>query len=227
MILSIDTSTTVCSVALHNLEGTLVSFYELHVEHSHSSYLNKMIENLLENTGLTFKDLKAVAISEGPGSYTGLRIGTASAKGFCYTLDIPLIAVSTLQSMAKEVSQYNTSSALLCPMIDARRMEVYTALYNQQLETVEAIHPKVIDETSFKDTLENQQVIFFGNGMDKCKETLQTTNSFFVAEIVPSAKHVGTLAIEKFKKEDFADVAYFEPFYLKEFRMNKSKKKLL
>ncbi|MEH0153861.1 tRNA (adenosine(37)-N6)-threonylcarbamoyltransferase complex dimerization subunit type 1 TsaB [Limibacter armeniacum] len=227
MILSIDTSTTVCSVALHQTDGTLVAFYELHVEQSHAEYLNQLIANVMGNAGVKNTDLKAVAISEGPGSYTGLRIGTAAAKGFCYTLEIPLIAVSTLKSMAKEIAPYYKEGILLCPMIDARRMEVYTALYDTALNETEKVHPKVMDETSFKEELDKQPIVFFGNGADKCKEVLAHENSTFLDGIVPSAKHVGTLAAEKFAKEEFEDVAYFEPFYLKEFRMTKPKKKSL
>ncbi|GAA4852085.1 tRNA (adenosine(37)-N6)-threonylcarbamoyltransferase complex dimerization subunit type 1 TsaB [Algivirga pacifica] len=224
MILSIDTSTTVCSVALHSVDGALISFYELHLEYSHSEYLNQMIEQVLQNARLQMSDLAAIAISEGPGSYTGLRIGTATAKGLCYALDIPLIAVGTLEAMAKEVSPYYGKGTLLCPMIDARRMEVYTALYDHTLHIVKEVHPKVMEEGAFAQEMEKYQLVYFGNGAEKCQPILSTGNSYYVKDIVPSAKQIGILAVEKFKKEDFKDVAYFEPFYLKEFRTNPSKK---
>ncbi|PWJ44526.1 tRNA (adenosine(37)-N6)-threonylcarbamoyltransferase complex dimerization subunit type 1 TsaB [Sediminitomix flava] len=225
MILSIDTSTPICSVALHQTNGELLGVSELHIDKSHSASLAVLVDELVRNTGTTLQDLKAVAVSMGPGSYTGLRIGTATAKGYCYTLDIPMIAVSTLAAMAQNVKRFvMEGKALICPMLDARRMEVYTAFYNKDLEMVKEVHPKVIDETSFQEELADSPIYFFGNGAPKSVEVIQHENVRFVDGIYPSAKYIGELACQKFEKEEFVDVAYFEPFYLKEFRMSPSKK---
>ncbi|MEN7551348.1 tRNA (adenosine(37)-N6)-threonylcarbamoyltransferase complex dimerization subunit type 1 TsaB [Rapidithrix thailandica] len=226
MILSIETSTTVCSIAVHR-DHQLLALQELHLERSHSSYLAELVENTIRYAGGTMKDVQAVAISEGPGSYTGLRIGTSTAKGLCYTLGIPLVAVSTLKAMACEVASYQwewPSDVLLCPMLDARRMEVYTALYTMGLEEVEKVHPKVVDETSFGE-YKDKTLVLFGNGAAKCKEVLNGDSFQLVEGITPSAKFIGELAIQKLEKEEVVDMAYFEPFYLKDFMIKPSKKK--
>ncbi|NLR89794.1 tRNA (adenosine(37)-N6)-threonylcarbamoyltransferase complex dimerization subunit type 1 TsaB [Flammeovirga agarivorans] len=224
MILSIDTSTTVCSVALHTLEGELLSYYEQHIDKSHSEYLSVMIKNITDNAGIAMTDLKAVAVSEGPGSYTGLRIGAATAKGLCYTLDIPLIGVSTLASMALQVSYYAESEDNICPMIDARRMEVYTALFTADMKEILAPQPMIMDENSLSDI--SGRLVYFGNGADKCQELLASKPSKIIKNIVPSAQYIGELALESFQKDEFKDVAYWEPEYLKEFQATTPRKRL-
>ncbi|ANQ51135.1 tRNA (adenosine(37)-N6)-threonylcarbamoyltransferase complex dimerization subunit type 1 TsaB [Flammeovirga sp. MY04] len=224
MILSIDTSTTVCSVALHTLEGELTSYYEQHIDKSHSEYLAVMIKNLVENANLKMSDLKGVAVSEGPGSYTGLRIGASTAKGICYTLDIPLMGISTLESMALQVSEYAEEGDMICPMLDARRMEVYTALYTKGMEELLSPQPKIMDEESFNDV--EGRLVYFGNGAEKCLPLLENRSSKLIKGIVPSAKYIGELALEEYKKEAFKDVAYWEPEYLKEFQATTPRKRL-
>lgn len=224
LILSIETATTVCSVALHH-HGQLLGIQTLYIEKSHSGLLAPVIDSLVKYCGFTLSDLSAVAISEGPGSYTGLRIGVSTAKGLCYALDIPLIAVNTLEAMAFGVNKYNISEALLCPMIDARRMEVYCLLADHQMNIVEPTRPEVIEEASFEDVLLKKQVLFFGNGADKCKHVINSEHAVFIDDVYPDASNIGFLAVRKFEEQQFEDVAYFEPFYLKEFRMSKPKAK--
>ncbi|OHX66748.1 tRNA (adenosine(37)-N6)-threonylcarbamoyltransferase complex dimerization subunit type 1 TsaB [Flammeovirga pacifica] len=224
MILSIDTSTTVCSVALHTLEGQLTSYYEQHIDKSHSEYLAVMIKNVVENANLKMSDLKGVAVSEGPGSYTGLRIGASTAKGICYTLDIPLMGVSTLESMALQVSEYAEQGDIICPMLDARRMEVYTALFTTDMNELLSPQPKIMDEESFNDI--EGRLVYFGNGAEKCEALLAPKGSKLIKGIVPSAKYIGELALEEYQKEAFKDVAYWEPEYLKEFQATTPRKRL-
>ena len=222
MILSIETATQVCSVALHE-NGQLLGVQTLHFEKSHSSMLATMIKNVLSDCGITFKNLAAVAISEGPGSYTGLRIGTSSAKGLCFSLDIPLIAVSTLEAMAFGLTRYNIHKALLCPMLDARRMEVYSQVFDHNLNVVQSIEPKIIDEYAYSDLLEENQLLFFGNGAAKCASIITHSNAHFIEGVHPDATNVGALASMKYDNQQFEDVAYFEPFYLKEVNITKPK----
>ncbi len=228
MILSIDTSTSVCSIALHDKEKQLLLYNtELTIDRAHSSALTQLIESCWEITQTDAHQLSAVAVASGPGSYTGLRIGAAVAKGICYGAKKPLIAIPTLLCMAQKALQYakvKSTDTLLCPMIDARRMEVYTAIFNQNLKEVEKTQAKVIDETAFGETLQKYPVLFFGDGADKCKETIRHENAFFLEEVHPNAKEVGELAIQKFNKNEFEDTAYFEPFYLKNFEAKKPAK---
>lgn len=163
------------------------------------------------------KDLDAVALSIGPGSYTGLRIGTSFAKGLCYGCDLKLITIPTLKIIAQNAKEkYNIEDdALLCPMIDARRMEVYNCIYDAQLNEVRATEPQIIDENSFADILKDKKIYFFGNGAEKCKPFITHENAIFLSEVYPLATSMIKLAEEAFSREDFADVAYFEPFYLK------------
>lgn len=218
LLLALETSSTVCSVALYKGEQ-LLGASELQIEKSHSSHITVMISQLVENSGFELKDLKAVAVSGGPGSYTGLRIGSSTAKGICYSLDVPLIDVSTLHSLAAQViaSTPNPERYLFCPMVDARRMEVYTCLLDHQLNEVYPITPLVLDNTSFQEQLREKEIIFFGSGSAKFKELVsENDNALFVDGVLPSAKSVGALALNKLKKEAFEDVAYYEPFYLKD-----------
>ena len=227
MILSIETATTVGSVALHDGEKLLAS-YELHIDRSHSAAITQLIEHLIDKVGIQKTDIKAIAISKGPGSYTGLRIGTSTAKGLCYGLDIPLIAVNTLTSMAHGVSKYYADqSILLCPMIDARRMEVYTAYYTPNMQELKETHAKIIDEHSFEEELKANRVILFGNGAAKCGTVIQHERFHIIDGVIPQAKEIGALARAKFLNQEFEDLAYFEPFYLKDFVAGKPKNKVL
>jgi tRNA threonylcarbamoyladenosine biosynthesis protein TsaB len=169
----------------------------------------------------TMNDIQAVAITSGPGSYTGLRIGTSTAKGLCYALDIPLIAVGTLQLLAFEGARHNASNAMLCPMIDARRMEVYCMVADPQLRIVEPVAAMVIDGNSFSELLQQGKMLFFGNGAPKCREVITHANASFVADIYPNAADLGVLADEKYRSGDFEDPGAFKPFYLKEFAAKK------
>ena len=222
LILSIETSTKVCSVALHK-QGILVVHDEIIAEKSHAENLTILTKNIISGSGFNFNQINAIAISKGPGSYTGLRIGTSTAKGLCYALEKPLIAINTLQAMAYEISNQksaicNLQSAILCPMLDARRMEVYYAMFNASNEFIKDTSAEIMDEFSFNDVLSASKVFFFGEGMDKCKPILSKhENAIFIDDIFPSAKNIGYLATSRYKENDFEDAAYFEPFYLKEF----------
>jgi tRNA threonylcarbamoyladenosine biosynthesis protein TsaB len=220
LILSIETSTTVCSAALHN-EGKLVALEITHVVNSAASQLAVMVDNLLKQSG----NPDAVAVSSGPGSYTGLRIGVATAKGICYALDVPLIAVNSLELMAVQVrhSSFNIHHSLFCPMIDARRMEVYTMLLDQKMNVISPIEAKVIDSSSFADQLHDHEILFFGNGAMKCKDTIIHPNAKFIDGIFPSAEWMGGIAFDLFKMNKFEDVVDFEPLYLKDFIAKKPK----
>ncbi len=220
LILSLETSTNVCSVAVHN--GTqLLAFAEAHSEQVHASKLAVLIQGVIKLANVSITSLAAVAISAGPGSYTGLRIGTSTAKGLCYGLGIPLLAVGTLDSMVRQVQQFSLGDRLVCPMIDARRMEVYCQLVDNINNIVEPVQAKVIDETSFKEYLTNQDIVFFGNGAEKCKTMIQHPNAIFLQQITPSAVQVGELAGKRFAQNEFENLLQFEPIYLKEFLVAK------
>ena len=225
LILQIETSTISCSVAL-SLDGKTIASKELAERNVHASYLTLFIEEVMAQSGRSIGDLDAVAVSMGPGSYTGLRIGVSTAKGLCYALDIPLIAINTLQAMTLGfMSSYNDHSVLFCPMIDARRMEVYAAVYNSQLDELLPVAARIIDENSFSDLLLDHKIVFFGDGAMKCLEALAANpNALFVSEFLNSAKDLSFLAASKFERKEFEDVAYFEPFYLKDFLITQPKK---
>ncbi len=225
VILHIETATQVCSVALSD-NGTISQIRESNEKNSHSATITVFIEEVMKSAGIPFTALDAVAVSMGPGSYTGLRIGVSTAKGICYAIDRPLIAISTLQSMAagmlKGMESRNSGTpslpVLLCPMIDARRMEVYNALYDTNLDLVRNIQAEIITESSFESELEQNQVWFFGDGAEKCRTMLGNhPHARFMDDFYPSAKHMINLAEEKFKRSEFEDVVYFEPYYLKDF----------
>ena len=222
IILSIETSTKTCSIALHK-NKELLSEYSLHIHNSHSAVISQMIQNTLSNVSLTLKDVSAVAVSEGPGSYTGLRIGISTAKGLAYALDLPIIKISTLQAMAQEVSKY-AGQSLLFPMIDARRMEVYTMQIHQG-NIIKHPYPLILDSNTF-DSIQ-EEIILFGNGSEKCKTLYpHKTNISIIDNITPTAKNVGELAIKKFEEHKFEDIQLLEPFYLKEFYTPKAKNPL-
>jgi tRNA threonylcarbamoyladenosine biosynthesis protein TsaB len=220
LILSLETSTSVCSVALHQ-EGRILATSEIHKEQSHASKLAVLIDEVLKLADCTASQLSAVAISSGPGSYTGLRIGASTAKGLCFALNIPLISVDTLYLMAVQVNTMNLSNAMLCPMIDARRMEVYCLITDAELQVLQPVEAKVIDESSFGDFLQQGRMIFFGNGAMKCEHLLQHAHALFLDKVFPSASMLGILAYEKFQREEFENLVSFEPFYLKEFLVKK------
>jgi tRNA threonylcarbamoyladenosine biosynthesis protein TsaB len=216
-ILCIETSTNCCSAAI-TIEGQAVASKENLEGANHASELPIFIEQLLDTAREQGWRLDAVAFSQGPGSYTGLRIGAATAKGICYGLHIPLIPVDTLQIMcATAKDQQSNIDGILCPMLDARRMEVYTAMYQfNDLEALSKVEAKIIDEQSFCEELKKQKIYFFGNGAEKCKTVIQSEHAQFIDGIIPQAKYMGALA-EKAPQLDIKQMAYYEPFYLKEF----------
>jgi tRNA threonylcarbamoyladenosine biosynthesis protein TsaB len=217
LIISLETSTNVCSVALHK-DAQLISCSEILVQKSHSSLLTVMIQQCVEQAGFGIEDLSAVAVSAGPGSYTGLRIGSSVAKGLCFSLDIPFIAIDTLEAMAVLVSEFVEPNCLLCPMIDARRMEVYYSLLDKSGKVFISSIPKVLDVDSFSAEMEKHELVFFGNGSEKFSSLIGIKhNAKFLNGIYPSAKGVGVLAAKKFELSDFENTIYFEPNYLKEF----------
>lgn len=227
IILSIETGTEVCSVSLSS-NSEIIDIRESAAPQAHARQLAVFIDELLKANQLTIKDLSAVAVGEGPGSYTGLRIGVSTAKGICYGAGIPLIAVGSLSTLAQGgIEQVeNGDDALFCPMIDARRMEVYTALYTSSGQAKTDVEALVVDETSFKEVLENGTVYFFGNGAQKCMEVVNHPNAKFL-EVAHTAANMAPIAHRKYDAAEFVDVAYFEPFYLKDFVVTKSKKNSL
>lgn len=227
-ILNIETATEVCSVAIA-IDGNLYSErIELNGP-SHAVLLGAFVKECIDQLRREDILLDAVAISCGPGSYTGLRIGVSEAKGLCYGLGIPLIAIDTLRIMAQGIKSLYTESQtyLLCPMIDARRMEVYDAVYDWDLNQVRDTHADIIDESSFEALLSNHKVIFAGNGADKCKTMLTASNALFVDDVYPKASDMILLSENAFEAKQFVDIAYFEPFYLKEFVATTPKNKVL
>ncbi|MCE2957647.1 MAG: tRNA (adenosine(37)-N6)-threonylcarbamoyltransferase complex dimerization subunit type 1 TsaB [Bacteroidota bacterium] len=222
LILSIETSTTFCSVALHQ-GNLLVAKRESLTAQSTASQLAVLIDEMMKSTMRSPRDLNAVAVSAGPGSYTGLRIGVATAKGICYALSIPLISINTLELLVRQflASQTIAQTALCCPMLDARRMEVYCLLANRQKEVVEKTQAKVIDADSFANRLATQEIYFFGDGAAKCKDAIQHPNAHFIDGLHPFAEHMGAWAFEKFQAKEIEDTALFEPFYLKDFLIRK------
>eukprot|EP01132_Coremiostelium_polycephalum_P000227 gene227-303_t len=219
LLLSIETCTSICSVALHR-EGNLVAFQQLAIAHSHAESLLPMVDHLLQLSGYTLKDLKAVAISQGPGSYTGLRIGAATATGLCYALNIPLIAVGTLEAMVEQVKLFNINQHVLyCPMIDARRMEVYCLVADATSQVIQEAHPHIITSNSFEQLLKENTIVFFGDGAEKCKAVFSASaHAIVLAGIRPSAASMGLLAYQFFQKEQFVDLMEFTPMYLKPFQ---------
>lgn len=227
-ILNIETSTNVCSVALSQ-DGVCL-YEDVNLEGpSHAQVLAGYVKNAVSFADSHAIPIDAIAISKGPGSYTGLRIGVSEAKGVAYGRDAKLLSVPTLKLLTVPIllgHEELPEDALLCPMIDARRMEVYCALYDRALNEVVQTQALVIDSDSFKEYLDKQPIYFMGNGADKCVETIQHPNAHFIKNIVPRAKNMIPLAEMAMAKEQFEDVAYFEPFYLKEFVATESKKLL-
>lgn len=225
-ILQIETATSVCSVALA-VNGQTIALKEEIGQHIHASNLTLFIDEVMHNAKIAYKDLDAIAVSKGPGSYTGLRIGVSTAKGLCFALDKPLIGVNTLKMMANGfLNAHPNYGGLVCPMIDARRMEVFTAVYTNKLHEFEAVNAKIVDEKSFILELDQHYVTFIGNGAEKCKAVLAHQNAHFSSANFNSANHMSSLAKELFEQQQFEDVAYFEPFYLKDFVFTVPKNKL-
>jgi len=212
-ILCIETASTNCSVAIGR-DGFLIALKEDYdSSYSHAERLHIFIKEILSENNLELSDLDAIAVSKGPGSYTGLRIGVSAAKGLCFSLELPLISVATLTSLAFQVKEKGT----IIPMMDARRMEVYTAVFDENMNQIEATSAKIIDADSYTKFLNEQQVYFIGSGVEKFKKICEHPNAFYIENILPSAAQMVELANLKFKKSDFEDVAYFEPYYLKDF----------
>lgn len=227
LILLIETATSTCSVALSE-NGQILALKELNEANIHASQITLFIDDVMLNAKKEYADLDAVAVSMGPGSYTGLRIGVSTAKGLCYALDIPLIAVDTIQAMASGLLQARDfpENALLIPMIDARRMEVYTGVYQKDLSILEPVSAKIVDENSFKE-FDKYELFLFGDGSDKFKSLFSNRSNINFLDFSTSAAHLSVLATEKFKNSQFEDVAYFEPFYLKDFLVTSPKKNIV
>lgn len=220
LLLSLETSSPICSIALHQVDGgRLLGQSELRLEKSHSTHLTVLIEQLITNTGHTLRDLAAVAVSDGPGSYTGLRIGAAAAKGLCFALDIPLLAIGTLPALAHQVATRTPRAEnwLYCPMLDARRQEVYTALYHADGQPMLLPTNLVLDTDSLAEHLAHHSLLFFGSGAAKFQPLVVTNpQAVFIPSVQPSAISIGELALKAYQRQEFQDVAYYEPFYLKE-----------
>lgn len=223
-LLHIESTSTVCSIAISK-DDELVALKELNNGYTHAENLHVFIEQLLKETTLSSNDLNAISISSGPGSYTGLRIGFSAAKGLAYALQIPLITIDTLKALSNKVIQKTKSDVLFCPMMDARRMEVYCAVYDNSFNEVLHIQALVVDETGIKTFHLNKDIYFFGDGMPKTKDLLQSLpNAHFIDDVTASASSLISLAFKKYQANDFADVAYSEPNYLKEFFFTTAKK---
>lgn len=220
IILSIETAAGNCSVCLSKGED-IVAYKENEEQRQHSQKLSVLIEELFLNTHYTIQSINAVAVSKGPGSYTGLRIGVSSAKGIAYGLDVPLISVETLQILAYGAS-LKYKDVLYMPMIDARRMEVYTAIYDGEFQTIKPISADIIEEDLYKEYHKDKKIVLLGDGAEKCKTVLNDTNYIYDLDTQLSAKNMVKFALDKYMLKDFEDVAYFEPYYLKEFIAQKS-----
>ena len=234
LILSIETGTDVCSVALAN-DGELMALRESDEGRDHAKKVALFVDELLRETGVQPADLDAIAVGKGPGSYTGLRIGVSFAKGMCYALNIPLIAVGSLDALTEvaredydagilDIEEGDWANAFLCPMVDARRMEVYTQVFDTNGAELSDVTAEIITPESLSSWREKGKIVIFGNGAGKCTETLPDA---ILVSVSPSARGIVDLAEQAFNAEKFEDMAYFEPFYLKEFLVIPSKKKLL
>jgi tRNA threonylcarbamoyladenosine biosynthesis protein TsaB len=221
IILNIETATKNCSVSLAK-DGNILTIKELNNgNYSHAEVLHPFIVALLKEAKISSQQINAVAVSKGPGSYTGLRIGVSTAKGLCFSLDRPLISIDTLHSLSHSIS---IEKGVIVPMLDARRMEVYAAVFNKDHDQIRDIKAEIINEDSFTKELANNQVYFLGDGAEKCRELITHKNAVFVENKFPSAKEMAQLSYDKYKNNDFEDVAYFEPFYLKDFIVVPQKK---
>ncbi len=230
LILNIESSTEVCSVSLAR-DGKIIQTLENPTGQNHAKLLTSYIQELFKNNDMPIKKLDAVAVSGGPGSYTGLRIGVASAKGICYGLNIPLIAITSLAAMSHHIIHHaadyglpDDENLLFCPMIDARRMEVYSALFDRTEQMVREIKADIIDHLSYLQYLEKGKVVFFGNGAGKCKGIISQANALFIEHVTTSASYMTALSEKAYTQNNFVDLAYYEPFYLKDFIATTPKK---
>ena len=222
LILNIETATKNCSVSLAE-SGKVIAIKELNDgNYSHAEKLHVFINEVLKVAKKSMKDVDAVAVSKGPGSFTGLRIGVSSAKGLCYALNIPLISIDTLESLS---CQLVVESGCIVPMLDARRLEVYSTIFDKEKNLIRKIEAQILNEDSFADYLKDGKVYFIGDGVPKTKELINHPNANFIANKLPSANEMAQLSFDKFQKKIFEDVAYFEPFYLKDFVVTPQKKK--
>ena len=220
LILNIETTTRNCSVSLFLGEKLISNRSHISSQYSHSELLTTFIQEVIDLTSFSLTDLDAVSVSKGPGSYTGLRIGVSTAKGLCYALSIPLLSVCPLRCMSFYISNKYPDYDLYCPMIDARRMEVFSALFDKSNNEIRGVQADIVNKETYSNFL-NNKVLFFGDGAIKCKEMINHKNATFVEGIYPSAKNLGFLAQTKFLNKDFEDIAYFEPYYLKDFLVGK------
>jgi tRNA threonylcarbamoyladenosine biosynthesis protein TsaB len=220
LILNIETSTTNCSVSLSKEGETLVLKEDNNNKYSHAERLHSYIDEILIEAKIPLSDLDAIAVSKGPGSYTGLRIGVSAAKGLCFAIDKPLISVATLEALAHQIK---IEKGVIVSMLDARRMEVYSAVFNSKYQQIRDTQAQILDEQSFKNYLDKGKVYFIGNGVEKTKTLINHTNAIFIENKLPSANQMSVLSYNKFKENNFVDVAYFEPYYLKDFIALKSK----
>jgi len=222
LILNIETATKNCSVSLSSKEE-VIALRELNDgNYSHSENLHVFIDEVLKSANKTFKEIDAIAVSKGPGSFTGLRIGVSAAKGLCFSLDLPLISISTLASLARAINV--EEGDLIIPLLDARRMEVYSAVFDHNYDQIRKTEAEIIDKNSFEEYLNNGKVYFLGDGAHKIKEIINHKSAVFLDGYFPSAREMAKLSFTKYKNNDAEDVAYFEPFYLKDFLITKSKK---
>lgn len=230
LILNIETATNVCSVSIANGRET-IAIRESREKNIHAAKVTVFAADVCREASIGMNQLDAIAVSKGPGSYTGLRIGVSTAKGFCYALDIPLISVPTLQSMALQASRIIKPDprvkvkVLYCPMIDARRMEVYTALYDTANKEISVVEAMIIDEASFEKERAGNQLYYFGDGAEKCKDMLANSGMNYIEGVFNTSGSMAAISAEKFKKQDFENLAYFEPYYLKDFIAGKPKVK--
>ena len=221
-ILNLETATKNCSVSISKNGTTILCKEMAEAGYSHAEKLHVFIEECLKESHLTFKDLSAIAVSKGPGSYTGLRIGVSAAKGLCFALDLPLIAVDTLQVLA---SKLTIPEGVIVAMIDARRMEVYSAIYSSNFEKIREVQAEILAENSFKEI--HETIHFVGDSSEKAKTVFNNSNFIFHdALIYPSANEMSALSFKQFQESKFEDVAYFEPYYLKDFMATVAKKQL-
>lgn len=222
-ILNLETATTNCSVSISEGNDIVCLKENNAINYSHSEQLHVFIKEALDEASLSFSDLDAIAISKGPGSYTGLRIGVSAAKGLCFSLDLPLISVPTLQSMALQVPIEEGEAVI--PVLDARRMEVYSSVFDNDHNEIRETKAEVITEDSFNEYSSFSKVHIVGSGAEKCQEIMDRNNFHFNTSIVPSAREMAAISFRKFQQNVFEDVAYFEPYYLKDFVLQTKKKK--
>lgn len=221
-ILNIETATTNCSVSLSKEGKTIVLKEDYDKNYSHAERLHVYIDSVLKEAKVNQNDIDAVAVSKGPGSYTGLRIGVSAAKGLCFALNKPLISIPTLDALAHQVKM---DDGVIISMLDARRMEVYSAIYDSNYNQIRETQAQILDENSFNNYLEKGKVYFIGNGVEKTKTLINHSNAIFIDDKLPSANDMSLLAYNKYKISDIEDVAYFEPYYLKDFVALKPKVK--